>query len=150
MARYNIYYNQFSIIARAYVPHIQVVDNEDVYHVIGKLICSSLEEIKNIRYSKPKATQEECEAFWLERGYRKFSENLWVLEDPKNKDVVLEQPTEPAPIEPKRLMEMLCCAVQQMTEDDGHSDWWVQDLLDVSEEEYQYIFNYLPLSKDTE
>lgn len=45
---------------------------------------------------------------------------------------------------------MLCCAVQQMTEDDGHSDWWVQDLLDVSEEEYQYIFNYLPLSKDTE
>lgn len=40
--------------------------------------------------------------------------------------------------------------LKEMTEDDGHSDWWVQDLLDVSEEEYQYIFNYLPLSKDTE
>ena len=150
MARYNIYYNQYNIIARDYVPHIQVVDTDNVYAVIGKLICTSLEKIENIRYSQPKASQEECEALWLEHGYRKYSGNLWALYDPKYKDVEFEQPTEPILIEPKKLAEMLCRAVRQMTNDEGHCDWWVQELLDVSEEDYQYIYNYLPSNADTE
>jgi hypothetical protein len=150
MPRYNIYYRQFSIIARDYVPHIQVVETDDIYHVIGKLICTSLEKIENIRYSQPRATQEECEALWREHGYRKYSGNLWSLEDPKNKDVEFEQPTEPIPIEPKKLAEMLCNAVRQMTEDEGHCDCWVQGVIDASDDEYQYIYNYLPKDAETD
>ena len=52
--------------------------------------------------------------------------------------------TEPIPIEPKKLAEMLCLAVRQMTDDEGHCDWWVQCVLDISVDDYQYIYNYLP------
>ena len=55
MARYNIYYHRFNILARDYIPYVTVVDTEDVYHAIGKMICTTLEELKNIRYTKPKA-----------------------------------------------------------------------------------------------
>ncbi len=150
MPRYNIYYRQFNIIARDYIPHIQVVETDNVYAVIGKLICTTLEKIENIRYSQPRATQEQCEALWLEHGYRKYSGNLWVLDDPKYKDVEFEKPTEPLPIEPKKLAEMLCLAVRQMTDDEGHCDQWVQGVLDISEDDYQYIYNYLPEEAKTE
>ena len=150
MPRYNIYYRQFSIIARDYVPHIQVVETDDIYHVIGKLICTSLEKIENIRYSQPRATQEECEALWREHGYRKYSGNLWSLEDPKNKDVEFEQPTEPIPIEPTRVMEMLCRITRQLRENENQMDWLVKGVLDASDEEYQYIYNYLPKDAEAE
>ena len=119
MARYNIYYHRFNILARDYIPYVTVVDTEDVYHVIGKMICTTLEELK-------------------------ISDDTWRLDDPKFKDVVFEEPTEPIPIEPKKLAEMLCLAVRQMTDDEGHCDWWVQSVLDISVEDYQYIYNYLP------
>lgn len=144
MARYNIYFRQFNIIARDYVLHIQVVETDNVYAVIGKLICTSLEKIENIRYSQPRATQEQCEALWLEHGYRKYSGNLWVLDDPKYKDVEFEKPTEPIPIEPKRVMEMLCRITRQLRENENQMDWLVKGVLDASDEEYQYIYNYLP------
>ena len=48
MARCNIYYNQYNIIANEYIPHIKVVETEDVYHEIGMIICRSIERIKNL------------------------------------------------------------------------------------------------------
>ena len=99
---------------------------------------------------KPKATYEECVELWEEKGYKKISEDTWRLEDPKYKNVEFEQPTEPIPIEPKKLAEMLCRAVRQITDDEGHCDWWVQSMLDISEDDYQYIYNYLPQETETE
>lgn len=113
------------------------------------MICTTLEEMKNIRYTKPKATHEECVQLWEEKGYNKISDDTWRLEEPKYKDIEFEQPTEPIPIEPKKMAEMLCLAVRQMTEDEGHCDWWVQSMLDISDEDYKYIYNYLP-QDDTE
>ena len=78
MARYNIYYRQYSIIARATIPYVEVVDTEDIYHEIGKMICQSLEKIESIRYTKPQASQEDCEKFWTESGYRKLTDKIWI------------------------------------------------------------------------
>ena len=35
MARYNIYYHRYNIIARDYIPYVRVVETEDVYREIG-------------------------------------------------------------------------------------------------------------------
>ena len=32
MARYNIYYQRYCILARDYIPYVRVVDTEDIYH----------------------------------------------------------------------------------------------------------------------
>ena len=147
MERYNIYYQRYNILARDYIPYVRFVDTKDVYHEIGKMICTTLEEMKNIRYTKPKATHEECAKLWEEKGYKKISEDTWRLEDPKYKNVEFEQPTEPIPIEPKKLAEMLCYAIYELTENEGHCDWWVQSKLDISDEDYKFIYDYLPLER---
>lgn len=85
MARCNIYYNKYNIVAKAYIPHIKVVETEDVYHEIGMLICRSIERIKNIRYTTPKASRKECEEFWEKHGYRKLTEDLWIMDCIKEK-----------------------------------------------------------------
>lgn len=78
MKRYNIYYKKYSIIARDYIPHIKVIYTNDIYHEIGKVICNSLEEIKNIRYTEPRASIEECEQLWKEEGYHEISKGNWI------------------------------------------------------------------------
>ena len=80
MTRYNIYYTKYNIIARDYIPYIQVVYTDDIYHEVGKLICTSIEEIKRISYTKPNASEEECERYWVKEGYVKVLKNLWRLE----------------------------------------------------------------------
>lgn len=78
MARYNIYYLKYNIIANDYTPYIKVVDTDDIYHEVGKMICKSLEKIDHIRYTQPKASKEDCEKLWIERGYRKITDVFWV------------------------------------------------------------------------
>ena len=83
--RYNIYYQKYNIIARDYIPYIKVVETTDVYHEIGKMICNSIEEIKNIRYTEPKASKEKIEAYWIEKGYRQIdNSNYWVKDQKEN------------------------------------------------------------------
>lgn len=77
MARYNIYYRKFNIFANKDIPCIKVIDTDDIFHEIGKMICTSLEKIEEIRYTEPKASQEDCEKLWIERGYRKIADNIW-------------------------------------------------------------------------
>ena len=78
MARYNIYYHRYNIIARDYIPYVRVVETEDIYHEIGKMISQSLEHIKHISWTKAKATREECEKLWLEDGYERLgSSDTW-------------------------------------------------------------------------
>ena len=80
MTRYNIYYTRYNILARDYVPYIKVVYTEDIYHEVGKLICTSMEKIKHISYTKPKSSEEECENYWLAEGYVQVFENIWRLD----------------------------------------------------------------------
>ena len=81
MERYNIYYRQYSIMARDYIPYIRVVYTDDIYHEIGKMICTALEKIEHISYTKPRAGIEDCEQYWRDEGYIKISNNLWRLKD---------------------------------------------------------------------
>lgn len=80
MTRYNIYYTKYNIIANDYIPYIKVVCTDDIYHEIGKIICTSLEKIDSIRYSKPKASIEDCEKLWEKDGYIKIRDNFWRLD----------------------------------------------------------------------
>ncbi|MBQ6906208.1 MAG: hypothetical protein IJN75_04230 [Clostridia bacterium] len=80
MARYNIYYRKYNIMARAYIPYVKIVETDDIYHEVGKMICTSLEKIENIRYTQPRASREDCEKLWLERGYTKITDTLWRME----------------------------------------------------------------------
>jgi hypothetical protein len=68
-------------MARAYIRWIMVVETNDVYHEIGKLICNSLEEIRNVRYTEPKASHEDIEKLWKESGFHKVGDGkpeYWV------------------------------------------------------------------------
>lgn len=78
--RYNIYYQKYNIIANDYIFYIKVVETEDIYHEIGKMICNSIEAIKNIRYTEPKASREACEELWRQSGYKQIDKNHWYKE----------------------------------------------------------------------
>lgn len=80
MTRYNIYYTKYNIIANDYIPYIKVVYTDDIYHEIGKMICTSLEKIDSIRYTEPKASIEDCEKLWIDEGYINIGNNIWRLE----------------------------------------------------------------------
>ena len=76
--RYNIYYHKYSIMANDYIMYIKVVETEDIYHEIGKIISQSLEDIKRITWTQPRATREEDEKRWLEDGYERLGcSNIW-------------------------------------------------------------------------
>ena len=75
--RYNLYYSKYNIFARGYVRYVEVIESTDIYHEIGKKICTTMEHIKRISYTEPKATRDECEELWLQGGYEKISNNLW-------------------------------------------------------------------------
>lgn len=85
MTRYNIYYTQYNIIANDYIPYIRVIETDDVYHEIGKMICTSLEKIESIRYTQPRASREDCEKLWTESGYIQINDKLWRLSEAEYK-----------------------------------------------------------------
>lgn len=80
MKRYNIYYRKYNIIANDYIPFVKVVETDDIYHEIGKMICTSMEKIDSISYTEPRVSQKECEKYWTDNGYRKLSHNIWVAD----------------------------------------------------------------------
>lgn len=86
MARYNLYYRKYNIIANAYIPYVKVIETEDIYHEIGKMICESLEKIENIRYTRPTASREDCEKLWTEEGYLQITPSLWRKERKEQND----------------------------------------------------------------
>ena len=53
-----------------------MIESTDIYHEIGKMICTTLEHIKRISYTEPKATREECEELWMQAGFEKIDTNL--------------------------------------------------------------------------
>ena len=85
MKRYNIYYTKYNIIANDYIPYIKVVYTDDIYHEVGKMICTSLEKIDRVRYTAPKASIEACEELWAKDGYIKICDNFWRLEKKRDR-----------------------------------------------------------------
>lgn len=85
MKRYNLYYRKYNIMANDYISYVKIVYTDDIYHEIGKMICTSLEKIENIRYTEPRVSQERLEQFWTEEGYSKLTDDLWAC-DRERKD----------------------------------------------------------------
>ncbi|MDD5980172.1 MAG: hypothetical protein PUC23_03570 [bacterium] len=84
MTRYNIYYTKYNIIANDCISYIKVVYTDDIYHEVGKMICTSLEKINNIRYTIPRASIKDCEKLWSDDGYIKICDNIWRLTKKQN------------------------------------------------------------------
>ena len=80
---YNIYYSKYNILARDYISFIRRVETEDIYHEIGKMICTSLESIRDVYYTKSTANVDELEVMWEKAGYRKLDTNIWVKDKEK-------------------------------------------------------------------
>lgn len=81
MKRYNIYYRKYNIIANDYIPYIKIVHTDDIYHEIGKIICTSLEKVENIRYTEAMACLEKIEQIWKAEGYRKLTNDIWIMDE---------------------------------------------------------------------
>lgn len=77
MKTYVIYYWKYNINARDYLFYIQLIKTMDIYHEIGKMICSSIENIKNIRYTELYDDELEIYIKHLNDEYHKISDNLY-------------------------------------------------------------------------
>ena len=75
--RYNIYYAQYSYLISDYVDYIKVVFTNDIYHELGKMICTSSQKPLGLCYHKPKASEKECSRIWKNIGFEQVSPNLW-------------------------------------------------------------------------
>ena len=67
--RYNVYYTKYNIFANDYVPYIRVVETDDIFHYVGKMLYTTFEKIERIRWTQPKASREDCMNLWLSNGY---------------------------------------------------------------------------------
>ena len=93
--RYNVYYTKYNILVNAYVPYIEVVETDDIYHFIGKMMYTTFEKIDRIRWTEPKASREKCEELWVSNGYVKIdnSGNFWMQETFKETELKISLET---------------------------------------------------------
>lgn len=66
MKTYLLYIRKYSIITCKYELYIYKVTTDNVYRIIGKIYCTTMEEIKRIDYNKWLPEREE---FWKENNY---------------------------------------------------------------------------------
>ncbi len=48
----------------------------------------------------------------------------------------------------EELLKKLCEVIYHLTEEEGHCDWWVKSLLELTDEEYEYVSKYVPIKRD--
>ena len=79
MKSYSIHYHKYSIFADNYVRFIEDVETDDIYHEVGKIICSSLERISKISYTlnKDGMSQDICD-LRQECRFTKLNKNTWI------------------------------------------------------------------------
>ncbi len=63
---YLLYIRKYDILCGGYNLYVYKVDTDNIYRIIGKIVCTSIEEIKRIDYV---IYTEEKEKFWKEKGY---------------------------------------------------------------------------------
>ena len=74
------------MIVNDYVPYVELITTEDIYHEVGKIICRSLEDIRGVRYTKVQISKEESIELLERVGYRRIDgTKTWVREAPRVK-----------------------------------------------------------------
>ena len=75
MKTYLLYIRQYCIFANEYVLYVYKVTTDNIYRIIGKIVCTSMEHIKRIDIDE---WLQEREDFWKERGYE-----IYLYREPK-------------------------------------------------------------------
>ena len=52
MKKYNVFITKYYFLLNDYKTDIIEIETDDIYHVIGYIVCTSLERIKDIRYER--------------------------------------------------------------------------------------------------
>lgn len=47
---YKLFIRKYNIFAKDYIVEERIVNTHDIYHTIGKIYCTTIEEIKRIDY----------------------------------------------------------------------------------------------------
>lgn len=84
--RYYIHFEKYNSLYRGYISYICLAYTNDIYHEVGKIICSSLEKVRRISYTKAIASEKQLQDFWIEEGYSKIDDTLWYKLCPKSED----------------------------------------------------------------
>ena len=51
---YKLFIRKYNIFANDYIVEERIVNTHDIYHTIGKIYCTTIEEIKRISYMELK------------------------------------------------------------------------------------------------
>ena len=65
MKTYFLYVRKYSILTNDYELYVYKVTTDNVYRIIGKIVVTTMEQIKRIDYCR---WSEEKEQFWLDRN----------------------------------------------------------------------------------
>ena len=82
MKEYLLYIRIYDIFAKDYVLKIRRVKTDNIYRVIGKIYCTTLEQIQRIDYV---INSKEHEDFWKEQNIPIFTYIEPKLSEEKNK-----------------------------------------------------------------
>lgn len=67
MKTYLLYIRKYSIFTREYELYIYKVTTDNIYRIIGKIYCTTIEDIKRIDYNEWLPEREE---FWKQNNYK--------------------------------------------------------------------------------
>ena len=65
MKTYFLYVRKYSILTNDYELYVYKVTTDNVYRIIGKIVVTTMEQIKRIDYCR---WSKEKEQFWLDRN----------------------------------------------------------------------------------
>ena len=80
---YKIFYKKYSVFGHGYLSYVKVVKTADIFHEVGKLYCTSIENVKDVWYGviRDEDAYKVSVAYWEENGYRKIDgTQTWVCE----------------------------------------------------------------------
>lgn len=72
---YLLYIRKYNIIANDYVLYVYKVTTDNIYRIIGKIVCTSMEQIKRIDFDE---WSQEREDFWKEQ-----KKEIYLYREPK-------------------------------------------------------------------
>lgn len=58
MKRYKLFIRKYNIFSNDYDVIVKIVDTDDIYHEVGYIYCTSLEDIERIDYYELKAAEQ--------------------------------------------------------------------------------------------
>lgn len=70
MKTYLLYIRKYSIFSNSYELCVYKVTTDNVYRIIGKIVCTTLEHIERIDFNE---WLPERENYWIEKGFKIFN-----------------------------------------------------------------------------